>query len=168
MTATPTATTTSTVTPTDTTIIPTPTVTPTELYSYSFVLSPDGKLTNNNVVPVYAHIYLHGDKLSNVVVNCNSKYAYFVPSNFNVSGRQQVSAVIGYLHPNGNATANYRFNVVGTAYTYGGNVFNTYCSAIIYGKSNVVISTPTSTSTSTSTPTPTVTPTTTKILYPTT
>ena len=81
---------------------------------------------------------------------------------------QQVSAVIGYLHPNGNATANYRFNVVGTAYTYGGNVFNTYCSPIIYGKSNVVTPTHTPTSTSTSTPTPTVTPTTTKILYPTT
>lgn len=174
LTPTPTSRVTSTPTPTvtpistGTTVTPTPTVTPTEVYSYSFVLSSDGKLTNNNVAPVYAHIYLHGDKLSNVVVNCNSKYAYFVPSYFNVSGRQQVSTVIGYIHPNGNATANYRFNIVGTAYTNKGNVFNTYCSTIIYGKSNVVTPTPTSTSNVTSTPTPTVTPTTTKILHPTT
>ena len=158
-----TSTPTPTVTPisTGTTVTPTPTVNPTELYSYSFVLSPDGKLTNNNAVPVYAHIYLHGDTLSHLDVNCNSKYAYFTPSYFNISGKQQVSTVIGYIHPHGNATANYRFNIVGTAYTNKGNVFNTYCSTIIYGKSNVATPTPTSTSNATSTPTPTVTPTTT-------
>lgn len=141
---------TPTVVPSNTPIItPDPTIddviepTPTSYFAYTFNIFSKGTLTHNSSVPVYANATVDGDVFTNINLTTNSKYVY-VDTIDNINGKSTLNnELIGYIHSNGKASANYRIVVSGNISTSNHGTFSSSLKSVIYGKKPEASPTPT-------------------------
>lgn len=141
---------TPTVVPSNTPLVtPDPTIddviepTPTSYFAYTFNIFSKGTLTHNSSVPVYANATVDGDVFTNINLTTNSKYVY-VDTIDNINGKSTLNnELIGYIHSNGKASANYRIVVSGNISTSNHGTFSSSLKSVIYGKKPEVSPTPT-------------------------